>query len=76
MSHDKINFAPSPINTVRWRKWSVPYQYSTRMLIWILLVGSSCLSDAHKEVREIAEEVMEELEKLKAKKECVAELFN
>ena len=32
------------------------------MLIWILFVGSSCLSEAHKDVREIAEK-MEELVK-------------
>jgi len=33
------------------------------MLIWILFVGSSCLSEAHKDVREIAEKAMEELVK-------------
>jgi hypothetical protein len=38
------------------------------MLIWILFVASICLNDAHKEVREIAEEAMEELEKLNAKR--------
>jgi hypothetical protein len=52
---------------VRWRKWNVPYQYSTGMLIWIWVVGSNCLNDAHEEVREIAEEAMEELEKINAK---------
>jgi hypothetical protein len=38
------------------------------MLIWILFAVSICLNDAHEEVREIAVEAMEELEKKNAKR--------
>jgi len=36
------------------------------MLIWILFAASNCHNDVHEEVREIAEEAMEELEKQNA----------
>jgi hypothetical protein len=38
------------------------------MLIWILFAESICLNDAHEEVRVIAEEAMEELEKRDGKR--------
>ncbi len=46
--------------------WGDPYQYSTGMLVWILLVASICRNDAHKEVRGIAGEATEELKKQNA----------
>jgi hypothetical protein len=46
----------------------VPYQYSKGILIRNLFVASIFLNDVHEEVRGIAKERMEELEKRAAKK--------
>lgn len=38
--------------------WSVPYQYSKRILIRIMFVDSICRNDAHEDVWEISVEAM------------------
>ena len=45
-----------------------PYQCFKETLIRFLLVASNCINDAHEEVREIAKEAMEALEKRNAKR--------